>query len=140
MDGRTAVKFLIKTAFWLTLVVFLVPVDDELALTRSVAVDSAPVGAIEAVGAAQAALDDVGGFCGRNPGVCDVGGRLAETFALKARSLALMAYRYFDAQVGGDGALPPATPDDTGQRSAGGTLTPSDLEPAWAGPAADSAI
>ncbi len=129
--------FLLRTAFWLAVVIMLIPVDEELAASRQVLPDVDPVGAAEAVGAASAALSDAAGFCDRNPDVCDIGGRAAETFSLKARSAALMAYRFFDGQLGGSGEPPPAE----GSAVAGaGTLTPSDLESDWSGPAPDGSI
>ncbi|HUG60983.1 MAG TPA: DUF5330 domain-containing protein [Methylomirabilota bacterium] len=119
--------FLIRTAFWLTVIIFLIPVDEEAAAPHGVALEAEPIGAVEAMGAAQTALSDVGGFCDRNPDVCHVGGRVATTFALKARTGALMVYSFLDEQLGGSGEPPAAAPPT-------GTLTPADLAPAWTDP------
>lgn len=116
--------FLIRMAFWLGLVIMLIPVDEETARTTA-SVEAQPIGAFEAVGAAQAALDDVGGFCARNPDVCDIGGRVATTFMLKARSGVKMLESLLDDQLG---------PAPTPRPAAAGTLTPQDLQPAWRGP------
>lgn len=110
--------FLIRTAFWLSLVIMLIPVDSSQP-TGSEAADAAPVGAGEAADAAEATLSDVGGFCTRNPGACDVGARIGTTFMLKARAGARMVYEFIDAKLG--------TADH-------GTLTAADLAPAWRGP------
>ena len=114
--------FLIRTAFWLAVVIFLIPVpEDEGAQVAAPGIE--PIGAFEAVGAAQATLDDMSGFCARNPDVCDIGGRVAHTFALKARTGALWVYSALDSQLGGTGE-PPAVPVNGG-------LTNADLRPDW---------
>ncbi len=77
--------FLIRTAFWLGVVIMLIPVDDKAADGPATA-GVETIGALEAAGAAQEAIADLGGFCERNPAACDVGGRIATTFALKART------------------------------------------------------
>lgn len=112
--------FLIRTAFWLFVVIMLIPVDDEVAREaagRSVA----SIGTIEAVSAAQATISDVSGFCDRNPDVCTVGGKVAHTFALKAKSGAKMLGEFVDGQLAEE-------PVDHG------TLTPADVSPEWHGP------
>lgn len=117
--------FLLRSAFWISVVILLVPVDDEaVGRTSDVA---PPIGAFEAVAAAQTTLADMNGFCGRNPDVCDIGGRIATTFALKARTGAEMLVEFVDARIG------PAEPA-TDPAVDHGTLTPADLSPAWQGP------
>lgn len=116
--------FLIRTAFWLAVVIMLIPVDDDTAASQAAATVQ-PIGAIEAASAAQATLRDVGGFCDRNPTACDIGGRIATTFMLKARTGARLAYQFFDKKLAGAGA-------DVNH----GTLTASDLSPEWHGPKA----
>ncbi|SON54864.1 hypothetical protein HDIA_1323 [Hartmannibacter diazotrophicus] len=88
--------FLIRTAFWLTIVIALIPVDG-----REQAADAGeapPLGAMEAIYAAQATASDLGGFCGRNPNVCQIGGRIASTMALKAKTGARMVYEWIDGE------------------------------------------
>ena len=121
--------FLIRMAFWLGVVIMLIPVDEETVRSAPEAAVQ-PIGAFEAVGAAQEALSDVGGFCDRNPATCDVGGRIATTFALKAKTGARLVTEFIDEQLSGETA--PADP-------ARGTLTPDDLQPEWRGPAAGKA-
>lgn len=116
--------FLIRTAFWLAVVVMLIPVDEKVA-REATAPAATPIGAFEAVGAAQATLDDMGGFCARNPDVCEVGGRVATTFALKAKTGVGILSGFLDDQLS---ASPGTDAADAG------TLTPADLEPAWQGP------
>jgi hypothetical protein len=128
--------FLIRTAFWLAVVIMLIPVDEDAAGRAEAA--APPIGAFEAVGAAQATLSDVGGFCARNPDVCSVGGRVATTFALKARTGAEMVSSFLDERLAetADGAAP-AAELTAAER---GTLTAEDLQPAWHGPDAKSSI
>ncbi len=117
--------FLIRTAFWLGVVIMLIPVDDK-APDGPVAPGVETIGALEAAGAAQEAIADLGGFCERNPAACDVGNRIATTFALKARTGARIVTEFIDDQLAGEQA-----PAAAGR----GTLTPADLEPEWRGPA-----
>jgi hypothetical protein len=124
--------FLIRAAFWITVVIFLIPVGDEA--PPSAADVGEPINAFEAVGAAQSTIQDMGGFCDRNPDVCQISGRVAHTFALKARTGALWVYDVLDRKLGGTGQ--PAT----GADPSAGTLSQSDLDPEWSGPAPEGAI
>ena len=71
--------FLIRAAFWLTVVVFLLPGDPQ---TGS---QSPGVGALQALDAVQATASDVSGFCGRNPDVCTTASTAGEIFSEKMR-------------------------------------------------------
>lgn len=116
--------FLLRTAFWLSIVIFLIPVDhtaEQQAQTARVQ----PIGALEAANAAQATFSDMSGFCGRNPTACDIGGRIATTFLLKAQTGARMVYDFIDRSLADKAS---ATDIDHG------TLTSTDLAPAWRGP------
>lgn len=116
--------FLLRTAFWLSVVIFLIPVDhtaEQQAQTATVQ----PIGALEAATAAQATISDMSGFCGRNPTACDIGGRVATTFLLKAQTGARMVYDFIDRSLADKAG---ATDVDHG------TLTATDLAPAWRGP------
>ena len=107
--------FLIKTAFWLSLVILLIPGNPETG-------EEAPrVGALQALSAAQATVADMTAFCDRNPDVCTTGGAAFKVFADKARNGARMIYKYFDDR--------PENPDR-------GTLRDEDVEPDWRGAAA----
>jgi len=116
--------FLLRTAFWLSVVIFLIPVDPQ-AERQAEASRIQPIGAIEAASAAQATLSDVSGFCGRNPTACDIGGRIATTFMLKAQTGARMVYEFIDRSL----------VDKNGATSVDhGTLTAADLATEWRGP------
>lgn len=114
--------FLIRTAFWLAVIIFFIPVDDEIAARDQA---SSAIGTFEAIGAAQATWSDVSGFCERNPDVCNIGGRVAHTFKLKAQSGALLVLDFFGED--GEADAPRLAADQ-------GTLKPEDLVPNWRGP------
>ena len=124
-------RFLIKAAFWLTIVVLFLPADS------AKQGQSAQVGPIEALGAAQTAVADASGFCTRNPGACEVGSQAFQTFGEKAQNGAKMLYEFLSARfVEPDSAT---TQFSTGSiktptRPGHHTLTPADLEPVWSGP------
>jgi hypothetical protein len=111
--------FLIRAAFWLSVVVMLIPADPE---TNS----PAPrVSFIEGLVAARAVAADLSNFCERNPDVCVTGNAALQVFAEKAQNGAKMLYHYLDQDPGES-----APKDDQG------TLTGDDLAPQWQGPAA----
>jgi hypothetical protein len=65
-------SFLLRMAFWLGLVLVLLPRE------KTPEADKAPqIGATEAVSAATAAISDVSQFCKRQPAACEVGGHAA---------------------------------------------------------------
>ena len=107
--------FLLRTAFWLGVVVMLLPADADTG-------DKAPrVTAFEAISAAQVAVGDLSQFCDRNPDVCVTGGSAFHIFSDKVRYGAKMLYGYFGDQKAG-------APTD---KVPAGTLKPGDVEPAW---------
>ncbi len=71
--------FLIRAAFWLSLVVFLLPADPQTG-------EQAPrVTAMQALVAAQSTVADLSGFCDRNADVCTTGGDVFQVFTDKVR-------------------------------------------------------
>jgi len=112
--------FLIRAAFWFSIVIMFIPADPE---TNT----PAPrVTVIEALGAAQATVADLSKFCERNPDICVAGNAAFHVFADKAQSGARMLYRYLDDSFEG------SSPDEEQ-----GTLTGGDLLPEWRGPQGD---
>lgn len=76
--------FLIRTAFWLSLVLLVIPFGGK---------DNEPtVGAIEAFFAARAVIDDMSGLCERRPQACEVGRSAFHTIGTRARESARIAY------------------------------------------------
>lgn len=83
--------FLIKTAFWFSLVLLFIPFEVSDADGR---VDT--VGPIQAFFAAKGAVDDIAGMCERKPDVCETGRSALQTIGLKARETARMAYAWIE--------------------------------------------
>ena len=116
--------FLLRSAFWLTLVILLIPADPQSG-------EAPRVSLVNAFMAARATVADLSGFCGRNPDVCVTGGAALGIFAEKAENGVEMIYHYFDA----DGEADPVDPG--GNR---GTLTTDDLALPWQGEAPDDSV
>ena len=88
--------FLLRAAFWLSLVVLLLPAGDD---TQT---GTAQVSTGEAISAAQTFVSDMSGFCGRNPETCQTGEQALKTFGSKARYGAKLVYGYLGNFTGED--------------------------------------
>lgn len=90
--------FLIKCAFWLSLVLLVIPFgnDDGNGGPR--------VGTVEAFLAARAVIDDMSGLCERRPEACEVGRSALHTIGVRAREGARIAYDMLDEQLREPGA------------------------------------
>src|ERR1700750_3272078 len=121
--------FLLRMAFWLGLVLVLLPRD------KKPESDKLPqAGPSEWVSAATAAVSDMSQFCKRQPAACEVGGQAATVIGQRAQDGARKLYRIITdkrapdhtGSIGGnesnDGTIPAAVPD---------TLTPEDLAVEW---------
>ena len=129
--------FLLRMAFWLGLVLVLLPRD------KTPESDKLPqLGASEAVSAATAAVSDMSQFCKRQPAACEVGGQAATVIGQRAQAGARKLYQIITDK---------RSPDHTGsirgvsradQRAAGAarsdTLTLDDLQAEWHVPAPDA--
>src|SRR2546430_454333 len=82
--GMRAMMFLLRVAFWLSVVVILLPSGSQAPASGS------QVGAGEAMSAASAAVSDMRQFCGRQPEACTVGSQAAVVFGQKAQAGAKM--------------------------------------------------
>ena len=71
--------FLLRMAFWLTVVCVLLPSGG----TQSTSPD-AQIDAVQAATLAGAAVSDMRGFCARQPDACEVGGKVAVAHGPKA--------------------------------------------------------
>ena len=125
--------FLIRTAFWLMIIVLLLPTD---AQQRS-----------EVYGTAQAAVHDVATFCDRNPETCARGKDAFSVLVQKAQFGARMLMDLINGRTGAEdqnspsqdthspeasALFEPASFDMSGSQD---TLNPEDREEAWSGPA-----
>ena len=134
--------FLLRMAFWLSVVCVLLPSGGAKTATPDAQIDAA-----QAVTLASAAVSDARGFCERQPDACAVGGKVAVAIGHKAEAGARTLFEFISTKLAESTAQPApvATADKSaGNRSAGklvpvtargnGTLTPSDLQPAWHAP------
>ncbi|HEY0912031.1 MAG TPA: DUF5330 domain-containing protein [Bradyrhizobium sp.] len=125
--------FLLRMAFWLGLVLVLLPRE------KSPESGKLPqIGASEAVSAATAAVSDMSQFCKRQPAACEVGGQAATVIGQRAEDGARKLYRIITDKKApdhtgsianvdnADPALSNAAPRDT--------LTPDDLTAEWQAP------
>ncbi len=131
--------FLLRLAFWLGLIVLLLPSDEhQQAQLYSNAV---------------ATVERVTTFCDRNPETCTAGAEFWATFAKQAEFGARVAIDLVKSGVRREEAAPVPTPvsaeaerirampelrpelrrEPRPQRAPRGTLTPADLTPAWRG-------
>ncbi|ADZ71372.1 DUF5330 domain-containing protein [Polymorphum gilvum] len=119
--------FLLRTAFWLTLVLMLIPFGSDETSTAEIKVDP-----IEAFMAAQATVSDISTFCTRNPQACETGGQALAAIGSRARDGAKIVYEFLDTSLeSGSGETQQAAAGDMPLPLAGGTLTPDDMQPAW---------
>ncbi len=126
--------FLLRAAFWLTVVALLLPTG-----RSSTPAPASQVGAVEAVSAAGAAVSDMSQFCTRQPNACVVGSQAAVAVGQRAQAGVKMLYELVTERLGsGEGETAPAkTPDRPAGPTAKpshNTLTPTDVAPAWRGP------
>jgi hypothetical protein len=124
--------FLLRMAFWLTVVCVLLPSGGG---SNSTSPD-AQIDATQAASLAGAAVSDVRGFCDRQPDACVVGGKVAVAIGHKAEAGARTIFEFITAKLNEKSApaeragakLDPAF-------SAGkGTLSAGDMAPAWHAP------
>ncbi|HEY5817349.1 MAG TPA: DUF5330 domain-containing protein [Mesorhizobium sp.] len=83
--------FLIRIAFWFSIVLLFLPI-----WPSGEGTDSQPVGAISAISAAQQAVGDLAGICERKPDVCETGKKAVHTITVRAREGARMAIEMLD--------------------------------------------
>jgi hypothetical protein len=125
-------RFLIKVAFWLTIMVLLLPTDS------AKQTQTAQVSPIEALSAAQAAVSDATDFCTRKPDACEIGSQAFQSFGEKAQYGAKLLYEFLSNRFADKADSTSATGSIRERKAGQYTLTPSDIDPAWSGTAAKS--
>ena len=123
--------FLLRMAFWLTVVCVLVPGGSGNSTSPDAQIDAA-----QAATLAGAAVLDVRGFCDRQPEACVVGGKVAIALGHKAEAGARTIYEFINAKLN---EKPASTEKTTAKAvsvpAAGhGTLTAADMAPGWHAP------
>ena len=122
--------FLVKLAFWGSVVVLLLPTG------QSDAAKDTQIGSLEALSAASATVSDMRQFCVRQPQACDVGAQALTAFGHKAQASAGMVYRYFTSHDAVDDTPTASIPDTRSAElsDAQNTLTAGDRAAPWRGP------
>ena len=123
--------FLLRMAFWLTVVCVLLPGGRETT-------PNAQIDATQAASLATAAVSDVRGFCDRQPDACDVGGKVAVAIGHKAEAGARTLFEFISTKM----SEKPAPADKATAKMVStspavpvsGTLTQGDMAPAWQAP------
>ncbi len=127
--------FLLRMAFWFGVVLILLPSG---AAQRNLSTNE--VGAADAISAASATVEDLRGFCARQPDACTVGSHVATAIGYRAQAGAKMLYEVLtDALAPHDtGSLTRSAANGDAKsalsKASQSTLTPADLAPAWRGP------
>ena len=139
--------FLLRMAFWLSVVLMLLPTgSSQPEQTNGVA-------ASDAISAASATVGDLRQFCTRQPDACTVGTHVATELGYKAQAGAKMLYgflteslapkstgsiagsRFGKALLDKPASDKPAMDRAAFDRASQNTLNSTDLAPAWRGPA-----
>ena len=121
--------FLMRMAFWLGLVLVLLPTEktpDAAKLPQ--------IGASEAVTAAGAAVSDMSQFCVRQPAACEIGSQAATVIGHRAQAGARKVYQMItDKKPDHTGSI--GRRDEPAAHGApADTLTVDDLKADWRGP------
>jgi len=140
--GTDDMFFLLRVAFWLTIVLALLPSGGAQQSAQ------AKVGPSEAVVAAGAAVSDMSSFCDRQPEACVVGAQAAVAIGQRAQVGAKMVYEFFNDHASHGSETGSVTKAQSGLKLAAAvrtvpsspgsqsTLKANDLDPVWQGPPA----
>ena len=99
--------FLIRCAFWLSLVLLIIPLD-----TGATKSDQPEIGPVQAFFAAREAIQDVAGICTREPEVCTTGRAALQTITARAREGVRIASGMIEDESESE-TTPQAAPDRT---------------------------
>jgi hypothetical protein len=127
--------FLLRMAFWLSVVLILLPSGSSQPVQSPNA-----VGASEAISAASATVQDMRGFCTRQPDACSVGSQVAVSLGYRAQAGAKMLYDFLTENLASrEGSTSTHTGSITKAaqipvNASQNTLTPADLVAPWRGP------
>ena len=119
--GKGKPMFIIRTAFWLSLLILLLPTNEQ---------DQRVV-----YGNAQAAIKDLSSFCSRNPDVCESSKKAARTFSAKAEFGAKMVMDFFQKKTGASAYINASVRRPAFLRKdSHNTLPPGAVWPSWSVP------
>ena len=117
--------FLIRTAFWLSIVIVLLPTPESMKTPEP------GIGAAQAVTAASATVSDMSQFCSRQPEACQTGSQALIYFGHKAQASAKWVYEKFTSKSEQPGTASPAKA--LAETDSQNTLTQADTAPVWRG-------
>jgi hypothetical protein len=122
--------FLLRMAFWLGLVLILLPSGSPQEPPAS------KVGASDAVSAASATVGDLSQFCARQPDACTVGSHVATELGHRAQAGAKMLYEFLtkNLKLNDVGSAGGGRSDGSTADASQNTLAPADLATPWRGP------
>jgi len=113
--------FVLRLAFWLGVIVLLLPADEQQQARL--------------YGTATSAFERATTFCERNAETCTTASEAWSTFRKKAEFGAKLVRDLANKRQGPDDPMQPARNGGLdGKGSQRGTLSPMDLQPAWRGP------
>ncbi|PLX39044.1 MAG: hypothetical protein C0606_00410 [Hyphomicrobiales bacterium] len=104
---------LIRTAFWLCLLIAVLPIEPDTSDNTA----QTDISTWEAIGAAQSIYSDISGFCERNPATCETGQSAANAFSNKAKASAKALYEYLNDDETAAPAPVPASTEPAGKVS-----------------------
>jgi hypothetical protein len=114
MLKRDKTMQILKPLFWVSAVVLLLPAGNETAGDApALASARSELSASQVLNAAFSTADDLSGFCGRQPSVCETGQRLISLLERKAKYGVRLIYDWANS-----GGLPGAAPVQGGERMA----------------------
>ena len=116
--------FLMRTAFWLSIVLLLLPTPESMKAPET------GIGAAQAVTAASATVSDVSQFCTRQAEACQVGSQALTYLGHKAVASTKWLYEKFTAKSERPASAPAKALAETDSQN---TLTQADTAPAWRG-------
>jgi len=120
--------FLVRIAFWLGLIIALLPIAPLRQETSA-----SKVGAVDSLAATSAAVSDVRQFCVRQPDACAAGSEAIARFVQKAEAGAKLLYQLLNEGKVKDESTKSPDRSPIGRLSLN-TLTPTDLAISWRGP------
>ncbi len=134
--------FLLRTAFWMAIVLALLPSFGPKASAPA----ASGLEATDAVTAASQTFGDMIQFCSRQPKACEAGVHLASAIGQRAQAGAKMLYGMVGEKLARADSKTESATEDTGavpsasMEVSQNTLTSADLSPVWRGPRHKGAI
>jgi hypothetical protein len=132
--------FLMRVAFWLCIVLVLLPTGGSKQGTQASSAKT-DFNVVEAFSAATATMSDMRHFCERQPDACAVGSQAAVAVGQRAQAGAKMVYEFLNERMAqqetGSVAARSAPPkSSTAGKAPQNTLTSKDIVVPWRGPQA----